>query len=169
MSAPRDLPPGAGPLDRAHLRLGDLAIRLAGLRRPAVSIGARLAAFDAGGRVFLVRHSYIPGWHLPGGAVEHGETPREAALREAREEGGIAVSAPPVLLNLYLHPTFGRRDYVAVFVARDVARDPTRATAGPEIREAGFFDPDAPPDATTPATLARIAEALGRTPVADRW
>ena len=35
-----------------------------------MTLGVRAAAFDEGGRVFLVRHSYVPGWHMPGGGVE---------------------------------------------------------------------------------------------------
>lgn len=164
----RDLPPGAGRLVRLHLRMGDLLIRLASLRRPAATLGVRLVAFDAVGRVFLVRHSYRPGWHLPGGAVEPGESAREAVLREAAEEGGLVPSEAPTLLGVHLHVTTGRIDHVVVFVARGVRAVAARPR-GFEIAEAGFFEAGAlPPDATR-ATRDRIAEALGRQPPSDRW
>ena len=57
-----------------HLRAGDAAIRMANLFRPRLSLGVRLVVLDAEGRVFLVRHSYLPGSHLPGGAVDPGES-----------------------------------------------------------------------------------------------
>ncbi|HEY1211989.1 MAG TPA: NUDIX hydrolase, partial [Bryobacteraceae bacterium] len=52
---------------------------------------------DAEGRILLVRPSYKPGWDLPGGYVEIGETPTQAAAREVQEELGIK---PPIGLLL---------------------------------------------------------------------
>jgi len=37
----------------------------------------------------MVRHSYMPGWHFPGGGLRRGETPEEGILRELREEIGL--------------------------------------------------------------------------------
>ena len=74
-----------------HQPAGHLAIRIADAFRPRLSLGVRLVALDDAGGVFLVRHSYLPGLHLPGGAVDAGETCREAAVREAREEGGLVL------------------------------------------------------------------------------
>ena len=41
-------------------------------------------------QILLVKHSYIPGWHLPGGGVDHGEDIHTAAIREVYEETGIS-------------------------------------------------------------------------------
>ena len=51
-----------------------------------------LVAVWCGGAVLLVRTSYRPGVSLPGGGVRRGEAPREAAVRELREEVGLAVA-----------------------------------------------------------------------------
>ena len=96
-----------------------------------------MVAFDAARAVLLVRHSYLPGWHLPGGAVEPGETARQAVEREAREEAGLILDAPPTLLHVFHHATTGRHDHVAVFVATD-ARRADGARPGLEIRESGL-------------------------------
>ncbi len=149
--------------------VGQVATFGAHLLRPRLSLGVRLMAFDAAGRVFLVRHSYTPGWHLPGGGVDRGETPRAAAIREGREEGGVTSPEPPELFNVYLRRTLGIDDHVIVFRARNAETDPDWRPSA-EILEAGFHSPDALPDATTPATRARIAEGLGQaTTPADHW
>jgi 8-oxo-dGTP pyrophosphatase MutT (NUDIX family) len=151
-----------------HDGLGHVAVKLSNLFRPELTLGVRLLALDEAGRVFLVRHSYFSGLHLPGGAVDLGETCREAAEREAREEGALLLPEPPVLFHLYWNPIAGRRDHVALFVARDVRQ------SGPlprslEIVAAGFHAPDALPPGVTEATRRRLDEVLGGGPPSDRW
>ena len=51
-----------------------------------MTLGVRAVVVDAEGRVFLIKHSYISGWHLPGGGVEVGETLRDALKRECKEQ-----------------------------------------------------------------------------------
>lgn len=56
---------------------------------PGKRIGAGLICRDADGRVLLVRPTYKPGWEVPGGVVEAGESPAAAVAREVREELGV--------------------------------------------------------------------------------
>ena len=60
-----------------------------------LTLGVRAVVIDAAGKVFLVRHSYVSGWHLPGGGVERGETLRDALERELIEEGNIRLVDAP--------------------------------------------------------------------------
>ena len=67
------------------------------------TLGVRAMVIDGAGRIFLIKHSYVDGWHLPGGGVETGETFLGALARELAEEGNIAMTAPPVLHGLFLN------------------------------------------------------------------
>lgn len=139
-----------------------------GLVRRAMTLGVRAAVFDAGGRVFLVRHTYTPGWYLPGGGVEPGESALAALARELREECEMSLDAPPDLFGLYLNRAGRARDHVALYVVRDF-RQPRPKARDFEIAEAGFFAPDAPPAGLTPATRARLAEIAGLQPIDPFW
>ena len=43
-----------------------------------MTLGVRAVVLDDDNRVFLVKHIYVAGWHLPGGGVEAGESFGEA-------------------------------------------------------------------------------------------
>jgi ADP-ribose pyrophosphatase YjhB (NUDIX family) len=134
----------------------------------AMTLGVRALVLDEEGRVFLVKHSYVSGWHLPGGGVEAGETISEALARELQEEGNIEMMAPPHLHGLFFNDRDSRRDHVALFVVR-AFRQAAAPVPDREIVAHGFFALDALPNDTTAATRARIIEVLGGAPVSERW
>jgi ADP-ribose pyrophosphatase YjhB (NUDIX family) len=133
-----------------------------------LTMGVRAVVIDAGGKVFLVRHTYVSGWHLPGGGVERGETLVQALARELREEGGIEVADTPPLHGVFYNPVDSPRDHVAVFVVR-VFRQYPAVRPSREIAERGFFSLDALPADTTPGTRRRLAEVLEGAPMAAKW
>ena len=137
-----------------------------GLTR-GMTIGVRAACFDEAGRVFLVRHSYVAGWHMPGGGVERHETVEEALAKELREEGNLEMTTRPQLFQLYFNRTASKRDHVvfySVHVTQSAPRPPDR-----EIVECGFFALDALPAGTTKATRNRLLELRGDLPPAQYW
>jgi 8-oxo-dGTP pyrophosphatase MutT (NUDIX family) len=133
-----------------------------------MTLGVRAIVIDPQGRVFLVKHSYVAGWHLPGGGVEPGETVPEALERELAEEGGISALEPPVLHGVFFNGRVSRRDHVVVFVLRAF-----RQEGGPlhpaEIIDYGFFALEALPPETTRGTRARLAEVFNGATVSPRW
>jgi 8-oxo-dGTP pyrophosphatase MutT (NUDIX family) len=128
----------------------------------------RALVIDGEGRIFLVKHSYVSGWHLPGGGVEAGETLVEAAARELREEGNIELTAPPRLHGIFFNSRASRRDHVALFVV-SAFRQVAAPVPDREIVAHGFFALDALPDETTASTRARITEVLSGAPMGEHW
>ena len=124
-----------------------------------MTLGVRGVVLDGEDRVFLVKHSYVAGWHLPGGGVEAGETFLEALRRELIEEGRIELTDEPVLHGLFFNGHVSHRDHVAVYVIRQFRQDrlpkPNR-----EVIDCGFYDVAALPAETTQGTRLRIAEVL---------
>ena len=160
------------------MRLASLRIRLEpAIRRVlhfywrfarGATLGVRAAVIDAQGRVFLIRHTYVTGWHLPGGGVETGETLLNALKRELREEGNIELSGPATLHGFYHNPSASRRDHVALYVVRDF-RQAGAPKRNYEIAEGGFFAIDALPVQTTRGTQARLEEIFRGAPGSDTW
>lgn len=133
-----------------------------------LTLGVRAVVIDAQGRVFLVAHSYIGGWHLPGGGVEVGETIMAALARELREEGNIELIEPPQLFGVYFNRRISRRDHVALYVVRSF-RQSAPPQPNHEIVAHGFFATDALPPETTRATRVRLAEVFGGASAAQVW
>src|SRR5438270_14050650 len=66
--------------------------------RSRAYVAAGMLFFDGAGRIMLVRPTYKEYWDIPGGYVEAGETPAQAAAREVREELGIGAAVGPLLV-----------------------------------------------------------------------
>lgn len=132
-----------------------------------MTMGVRAACFDAQGRVFLVRHSYLPGWYLPGGGVERGETVIEALHKEIREEGNLTATSTPEMFHVYFNNKASKRDHVVLYRLNVEQTAPRLADW--EIKESGFFDPDKLPEDATAATRRRLQELKGEITVSDYW
>ena len=103
-----------------------------------LTLGVRGLVVDADGRIFLVKHTYVAGWHLPGGGVEPGETLLEALARELKEEGNVELVEPPVLHGVFFNARVSRRDHVALFVVQHF-RQPAPPLPDREIMAHGFL------------------------------
>jgi 8-oxo-dGTP pyrophosphatase MutT (NUDIX family) len=133
-----------------------------------MTLGVRAVVLDGSNRVFLVKHSYVRGWHLPGGGVEVGESFLDALRRELVEEGRIEVSGEPALHGVFLNNHVSRRDHVAVYIVREFHQE-RRPKPNHEIVACGFFEATALPEGTTPGTLLRIREVLEGQPAIATW
>lgn len=133
-----------------------------------MTLGTRTLVLNNGDReVLLIRQGYAPGWLLPGGGVERGESLVEAALRELREEAAIEAEEEPKLHGLFSNDQNFRGDHVACFVLRRFRQGTFRP--GFEVTQLRFFPVADLPDATTPGTRRRIAEVTANLPPAREW
>lgn len=116
-------------------------------------VDVRAVVLNRQGEVLLTRERVDGRWSLPGGWADPGDSPREVAVREVREETGRTVRATRLLALLdkdkHPHPP----DLWAVyklFVACDLLADSAHP-GNTETLESGWFSPDALP----PLSLGR--------------
>lgn len=122
--------------------------------------------FNPAGQVLLVENSYAPGWRLPGGGVDFGETIAETLVRELQEEIGVT-STTYRLLGVYQRFQYGASNQLFAFTVTGYEGEPK--ADGIEILRLIWADPAHLPEGVEPGTARRIAEAYSGTAVAQRW
>lgn len=132
-----------------------------------MTIGVRAVLVD-GDKVLLLKHSYIPGWHFPGGGVDPGETIDEGMRREVMEETGYRVGPGYEIFGHYLNVLPPARDHVALFICRNCIRERDFKPNG-EIIDIQWFAHDALPEDVSQATRARIEEIFSNKPRNRAW
>jgi 8-oxo-dGTP pyrophosphatase MutT (NUDIX family) len=151
----------------SHRIIGKVLQRYWRLSR-GLTLGAQGAVIDADGRILLIRHTYHPGWHFPGGGVERMETAEAALARELDEEAGVTLTGKAELFGIYANFRLFPNDHVAVYVVRD-----WHQTHAPkpnyEIAEHAMFARDALPADINPPTARRIAEIFDGVPRDPMW
>lgn len=133
-----------------------------------MTLGVRVIVMDGPDKVFLVRHTYISGWHLPGGGIEWGQSALEALAMELREEGNLTAITAPELVGFYWNRHASRRDHVVVYGVRAAHQSAPRLP-DKEIAEARFFPLESLPAGVTPGTKRRLAEWLDGAPRSPWW
>jgi 8-oxo-dGTP diphosphatase len=127
------------------------------------SPAAAAAVVAARGRdIVLVQRAIEPyrgQWGLPAGFQEYGETPEEAAIREAREETGLEVRIRRLLDLRYARDDPRKRVNVAIYLAEVVAGDMAAADDAADVR---LFDLDALPEAIAFESNRHVLAALRR-------
>ena len=124
--------------------------------------GAFAIICDEKRRVLLCHRRDIDAWNLPGGRVEEGEAPWDAAIRETREEVGLEVEVTR-LTGLYWRPE--RYELVFTFECRVLSGTPGLSD---EADKVGYFALDGLPANTGLKHAERIRDALAGGPAVLR-
>jgi len=150
---------------RLHHRLLHRGLMAYARLSRGMTLGVR-AMLLRDGHIMLVRHTYTPGWHLPGGGVERGESLADALARETYEEANAILTGQAQLFAVYRNQ---RSDHVALFVCREWAETAGANVPNREILAAELFPLHALPPETTRATRVRIEEVLNGVPPSSDW
>lgn len=133
-----------------------------------MTLGVRGMVLNERNEVFLIKHSYSPGWGLPGGGVEVGQIFYDALVTELKEEGNIDVAREPKLFGVYLNKNTSNRDHVALFIVRDFKQD-ALPKPNNEIVAHGWFEVTNLPHDTMRGTKERLKEVIECEPVSYYW
>ncbi|USQ82566.1 NUDIX hydrolase [Streptomyces phaeoluteigriseus] len=130
------------------------------MAHPRMAAGALF--FDDADRVLLVEPTYKDYRDIPGGYVEHGESPRQACVREVHEELGIKQHIGRLLVVDWA-PNPGEGDKVLyLFDGGRLSADQRQKIAlqADELRSYGFHHAEQLPELTIPRLVRRITAGI---------
>lgn len=129
--------------------------------RPGKRMGSGVLVRDAEGRVLLVEPTYMPGWEIPGGAVEADESPRAAAQREVREELGIELEVGRLLCLEWQGPEPDRTESVmAVYDGGELPAGAVLVLPADELASYAFVEVTDLDRQLVPRLVRRVRAAL---------
>jgi len=132
------------------------------------TLGVQAVVVEKGSRVLLIRHSYVRGWHLPGGGVERGESCLAALRRELKEEAGIQIDMSPTLHGIFANFERSKGDHIVVYVVEKWTQVevPRRSL---EVIERKFFEVGSFPEGLIEGAKRRLAEVFYNQPLPEEW
>lgn len=123
------------------------------VRRPR-TYGAHALALTPDRKLILVKLRYAPGWRLPGGGRSANEEPRDAVLRELREEIGMTSHGAVRLACELEQAVHFKHDLASLLVVEDVQYAPRWSW---EVERVIASDLDCLPDDLAPIAQTWIA------------
>lgn len=121
------------------------------------------------GKILLVRrtmHPEIGKWSIPAGFIDHGEDPRETAVREALEETNLQVAIEELIDVYHNPPGQGGASIFIMYKARLLGGT---LHAGDDADAAAFFAPDNLPEIAFDSTRAAIEQLKINLQVEDTY
>ncbi len=125
------------------------------------TLGVKVLVRNRYGEILLVKPVYASTWQIPGGGVERYEHPRDAGVREVREETGIDIAETELVLeDVFISKHEGKSDCVVLYSASISEALPH--ADGAEIESAGFFGTDRLPPDVAGSVRRRLAGETSR-------
>lgn len=134
--------------------------------RPAIStprVAAGVVFLDGQSRVLMVRPTYKEYWDIPGGYVEPGESPYDAAVREVREELGLEVNVGRMLVVDWAPSQSEGDKLLFLFRAPELSANTVFHFEDGEIAEVRYVHPDDLADFTIERLVRRLRVAVEAT------
>lgn len=135
------------------------------ITRP-ITVGVRAIILNKDDQVLLLRHTYMPGWYLPGGGADRKEILTDAIKRELHEELGMTSVKIDGFLGMYTNLSELKTDHIAVFIIKEYQME---ENSNPEIAEARFFDVHDLPGDISRGSKKRVMEFLKIQEIDYRW
>ena len=134
-------------------------------KTPQVGVGA---VIEKQGEIILVKRAHEPGkglWSIPGGLVELGETLRDAAKREMKEETGLIVEIEE-LIDVMDSIEFDdnqrvKHHYVLIDFLAHPATKETEIRASDEVLDAKWITPSELSSLKLTRTVTRLLKKIG--------
>jgi ADP-ribose pyrophosphatase YjhB (NUDIX family) len=129
---------------------------------PMKRMGSGCLVFDSDGQVLLVKPTYKLVWEIPGGVVEHNESPKQCCQREIKEELGLDLRIGRLLVVDYSSQMGPKTEALMFIFDVGVLTKPQIASIAlkaDELSEFGFFTQDSLPADMTTSLKNRIMAA----------
>lgn len=133
-----------------------------------LTLGVRAVVRDPDGKFLLVRHTYTPGWHFPGGGVEKGDTIVESLRNELLQETGLQLYGTPRLHGVFHNSDVSKSDHVLVYIC-DAEDHVPKKPSSLEITEIAYFSLSDLPESIDAGTIRRMREVIDGEPLSEAW
>jgi 8-oxo-dGTP pyrophosphatase MutT (NUDIX family) len=133
-----------------------------------LTLGVRAAIRMPDGKFILVKHTYMPGWHFPGGGLEKNEIANQALIREVEQEVGINIISDVAIFAIFFNRAVSNRDHILLFLCEfdgDLPKEPSSF----EIAEISAFGLENLPDDVDPGTVRRMREIIHLEKPRSEW
>jgi 8-oxo-dGTP pyrophosphatase MutT (NUDIX family) len=123
--------------------------------------GVAAVIHDEAGRLLLQEKSSGEAWSLPAGAIEPGETPQEAIIREVMEETGLVVTSTSILGVFggrefrYVYPNGDQVEYVVTLFKCQTGGG-SGVWTDSETKSIRYFTPDDMPPLALPYPMSML-------------